>query len=245
MKVLVTGANGFIGKHLIQELNKLNDMHIFKFDKDTNLDLLEEYCSNCDFVFHLAGVDKAINESEYIESNVKFTSKLLNTLKKFQNTCPILFTSSIHATENTPYGISKKTAEDLLLNYRDETKAKVYIFRLPDVFGGRYKPNNNSIIATLCHSISRGREVLLDNPKAMLRLIYVKDLIQDLLLILTEENNQDSNVFCSVKEMNLSLGEIADLIHIFQKCQEYKVNLPFTDPFIKKLYDTFLYFLPK
>lgn len=245
MKVLVTGASGFIGKHLVAGLNKLKDTVIYEFDKHTTSECFEKYCSDCDFVYHLAGVNKALNESDYMAGNVELTEKLLTKLKKYQNKCPVLYSSSIHAVLSTPYGISKKTAEDLLMTYEKETGAKVYIYRFPNVFGSGCKPNYNSVIATFCYNIARGLVIKLDDPNTVLRLSYVDDLTGELLQVLTGKMNQDGNGFYSVKEVNhLSLGEIAELISIFQKCQEYKVSLPLAEPFIKKLHDTYLSYLP-
>ena len=245
MKVLVTGASGFIGKHLVAGLNKLTDMVIYEFDKHTTTECYEKYCSDCDFVYHLAGVNKAQNDSDYTAGNVELTEKLLTNLKKYQNRCPILYSSSIHAVLSTPYGISKKTTEDLLMAYEKETGAKVYIYRFPNVFGSGCRPNYNSVIATFCHNMARGLAIKLDDPNTVLRLSYVDDLTEELLQVLTGDVSQDDNGFYAVKEVkHLSLGEIAELISIFQKCQEYKVSLPLAEPFIKKLHDTYLSYIP-
>jgi len=165
MKILVTGAKGFIGKNLIAELNNIkegkakiyslsSDLSVFEYDLDTKPDLLDDYCKEADFVFHLAGVNRPKEQAEFMEGNFGFTSTLLNTLKKHNNTCPVMLSSSIQAEQDNPYGHSKKAGEDLLFEYSRETGAKVFIYRFPNVFGKWCRPNYNSAVATFCHNIA-------------------------------------------------------------------------------------------
>lgn len=246
MKILVTGAKGFIGKHLTAGLKRLEGVEIYEFDRDTSLECLENYCSDCEFVFHLAGVNRPFNETEYRTGNVELTLKLINTLKNCKNRCPILFSSSTHAALNTPYGISKKAAEDILLAYEKETGAKVYVYRIPNVFGSGCRPDYNSVIATFCHNIARDLPIRLNDPKTVLNLIYIDDLIKEFIRVLKGKVNKKVEDYFSVKSFsNLSLGEIADLLYIFQKAHENKVELPLPDNFIKKLHDTFISYLPE
>jgi UDP-2-acetamido-2,6-beta-L-arabino-hexul-4-ose reductase len=155
MNVLVTGANGFIGKNLVVALKSQKCTTVFEYDLDTDLALLDEYCKQADFVFHLAGVNRPKEQSEFIEGNLGFTSKLLETLEKHNNTCPVMISSSIQATLDNPYGQSKKAGEDLLFKYGQQTGAKVLVYRFPNVFGKWCRPNYNSAIATFCHNLAR------------------------------------------------------------------------------------------
>ena len=155
MNILITGAKGFIGKNLIAELKNRGFNQILEFTRDSAPALLEKYTKECDFVFHLAGVNRPQNEHDFIEGNYNFTSRLLELLKKHGNKAPIVTTSSIQAELNNPYGKSKKAMENLLFQYQQETGINVYVYRLPNVFGKWSKPNYNSVVATYCYNIAR------------------------------------------------------------------------------------------
>ena len=173
MKLLVTGAKGFVGKNLIAELKNRGYTDIFEYDLDTDPALLEQYARECEFVFHLAGVNRPQNEAEFMKGNFGFTSILLNSLKKYNNKAPVLITSSIQAELDNPYGKSKKAGEELMLSYSEETGARVYVYRLQNVFGKWCRPNYNSAVATFCHNIANGLPIQVNDPAVTMKLVYI------------------------------------------------------------------------
>ena len=245
MKILVTGAHGFIGKNLISELRNRNYDTIFEYDINTESGFLDEYCQQADFVFHLAGVNRPEHESEFMEGNFGFTSVLLETLKKHQNHCPIMISSSTQAVLDNPYGESKKAGEELLVNYGKETGAKVLIYRFSNVFGKRCKPNYNSVVATFCHNIAHDLPIVVNDPMIEMKLVYIDDLVNELINAL-EGNENSVNEFCEVRPMHqITLGEIVDLLHSFKESRK-DLSVPQLDnEFTKKLYSTYLSYLPE
>lgn len=245
MSILVTGSKGFIGKNLIAELNNRGYTNIFEFDKDTESSLLDNYCKKADFVYHLAGVNRPKEQSEFMEGNFGFTSELLNTLKKHRNTCPVMISSSIQAELENPYGESKKAGEDLLFKYSEETGAKVLIYRFPNVFGKWSKPNYNSAIATFCHNVARDLDITVNDPSVVMNLVYIDDVVNELINALEGKENK-SELFCEVPVVHTrTLGEIVELIYSFKKSREENVVPDMSDSFIRKLYSTYLSFLPE
>lgn len=245
MKILVTGAKGFVGKNLVSELKSRNFNQIYEYDLDSKEDDLDKYCRTCDFVFHLAGVNRPKEQSEYLKGNFGFTSTLLKKLKLFNNKSPIMLASSIQAALKNPYGISKKAGEDLLNKYRDENDSKVLIYRFPNIFGKWCKPNYNSAVATFSYNIGRGLPINIINPDTEMNLIYIDDLVNELINALKGRANKKDN-FCFVKPVyKIKLGEIAKLLYNF-KDSRVNLSIPNTDDkFIKKLYATYLSYLPK
>lgn len=245
MKILVTGANGFVGKNLVSELNNLGDYTIFEFTKESKPHLLERYTKECDFVFHLAGINRPSIESEFMEGNFGFTSQLLKSLKDNKNNAPILFTSSIQANSDNPYGLSKKAGEDLLKKYSLETNTPVYIYRLPNLFGKWSKPNYNTVVATFCHNVANDLEVRVHDPKTKLTLCYIDDVIDEFKKVL-DGNPTTKDGFCVVPvTYNISLGDLVELITSFKESR-LNLNVPnMGDPLTKKLYSTYLSFLPE
>ncbi|MEH7344985.1 capsular polysaccharide biosynthesis protein CapF [Bacillus sp. JJ1532] len=245
MKILVTGAGGFVGKNLIYELKNKGYNDIFEFTRDSDYSCLEKYTKECDFVFHLAGVNRPQEENEFMEGNFGSISKLLELLKKHSNKAPVLFTSSIQAEKDNPYGRSKKAGEDLLFNYYNETDAKVYIYRLPNLFGKWSKPNYNTVVATFCHNIARDLDIKINNPDIELNLCYIDDVLEEFIRAL--EGNptmQDDQCVVPVTH-NIKLGELAEIIKSFK---ESRLNLSIPnmeDGLTKKLYSTYLSFLPE
>jgi UDP-2-acetamido-2,6-beta-L-arabino-hexul-4-ose reductase len=256
MKILITGAKGFIGKNLVAQLNNIkdgkakhnslgSDITLLEFDKDTDPTLLDIYCKKADFVFHLAGVNRPKEQSEFMEGNFGFTSELLDTLKKHNNTCPIMLSSSIQAELENPYGESKKAGEDLLLQYGKETGAKVYIYRFPNVFGKWCRPNYNSAVATFCHNIAHDLPVQVNDPNVQMTLVYIDDVVQELINALVDEANKEGE-YCKVPiEHNIKLREIVDLIKSFKDSRTTLQVPDLSDPITKKLYSTYLSYLPE
>ncbi len=244
MKILVTGAKGFIGKNLIAELRNRKYDDIFEYDRDTDPSLLDEHCKEADFVFHLAGVNRPKEQSEFMEGNFGFTSVLLNTLQKYNNICPVMISSSIQAELDNPYGESKKAGEDLLFSYGKETGSKVLVYRFPNVFGKWCRPNYNSAVATFCHNIAHDLPIQVNDPSVVLNLVYIDDVVNELINALEgNENKVDS--FCEVPVVHtISLGEIVDLIYSFKKSRENRLVPNMSDAFTKKLYSTYLSYLP-
>ncbi|WP_047150838.1 capsular polysaccharide biosynthesis protein CapF [Aneurinibacillus tyrosinisolvens] len=244
MNILVTGSKGFVGKNLIAELKNRGYNDIFEFNRESNPLLLEKYTKECDFVFHLAGVNRPNNENEFMEGNFDLTFHLLELLKKQGNKAPVLIASSIQAERDNPYGRSKKAGEDLLFNYQEETDVNVYVYRLPNLFGKWSKPNFNTVVATFCHNIARGLDVQINNPDAELNLCYIDDVLEEFFRAL-EGNPTKQDDFCVVIETHsIKLGELADRIKSFK---ESRINLSIPnmeDALTKKLYSTYLSFLP-
>ncbi len=244
MKILVTGANGFVGKNLIAELKNRRFNDIFEFTRESDPTILEKYTKECDFVFHLAGVNRPKDEEEFMEGNFGLTSQLLDLLKKHDNKAPVLLTSSIQAERDNPYGRSKKAGEELLFNYYLETDAKVYVYRLPNLFGKWSKPNYNTVVATFCHNIATGLDIQINNPAAELNLCYIDDVLEEFLRAL-EGNPTIQNDFCIVPVVhNIKIGALAHLIKSFKESRT-NLSIPnMEDALTKKLYSTYLSFLP-
>lgn len=245
MKILVTGAKGFIGKNLIAELKNRKYTEIFEYDTDTDPSLLDNHCKEADFVFHLAGVNRPKEQSEFMEGNFGFTSTLLDTLKKHNNKCPVMISSSIQAELDNPYGKSKKAGEDLVFNYSKETGAKVLVYRFPNVFGKWCRPNYNSAIATFCHNIAHDLPITVKDPSVVMKLVYIDDVVSELINALEGKENRNGN-FCEVPVVHtITLGEIVELIYSFKKSREERSIPNMADAFTKKLYSTYLSYLPK
>lgn len=245
MKILVTGSNGFVGKNLIAELYNRGYKDIYKFDKDTDKSLLDEYTKNCEFVFHLAGVNRPKDEKEFMEGNFGFTSELLDLLKKHNNKAPILITSSIQAERDNPYGKSKRAGEELLFNYSKETGAKALIYRLPNLFGKWSRPNYNTVVATYCYNIARGLDIQINNPDAELTLCYIDDLLDEFIRTLQGNENKSGEYCCVSVTHQIKLGDLADRIKSFKESRK-DLSIPnMEDELTKKLYSIYLSFLPK
>lgn len=255
MNILVTGANGFIAKNLIAELINIRDaktkvypieqdLEIFAYDVDSSLADLDAYCQKADFVFHLAGVNRPEKPEDFMEGNFGFTTILLDTLKKYQNNCPVMISSSTQAALNNPYGLSKKAGEDLLFEYAKEANAKVLIYRFPNVFGKWCRPNYNSAVATFCNNIANNVPIQVNDPTVVMNLVYIDDVVSELIrAMLGNETRKDD--FCEVPVFyNIKLGEIVDLIYSF-KATRNDLSVPnMADGFTKKLYSTYLSYLP-
>ncbi|MCI8858075.1 MAG: capsular polysaccharide biosynthesis protein CapF [Lachnospiraceae bacterium] len=257
MKILVTGAKGFIGKNLIVTLNNINagkdktfglfeEIIIYEYDIDTNPALLDVYCKDCNFVFHLAGINRPKEQSEFMTGNYGFTSKLLNTLKKYKNISPIMISSSIQAELDNPYGWSKKAGEDLIFSYGEETGAKIYAYRYPNVFGKWCRPNYNSAVATFCYNIAHDLPIQVNDPSVIMNLVYIDDVVMELIAALNDNVHINEEGFCVVPVVHtITLGEIVKLLYSFRDSRN-TLSIPdmTEDGFVKKLYATYLSYLP-
>lgn len=246
MKILITGARGFVGKNLIAELRARRDAEILEYDIDTEPALLDKYCQMADFVFHLAGVNRPEQIEAFMEGNFGFSSMLLDTLKRHGNTCPVVLCSSIQATLDNPYGQSKKAGEDLFFRYSEETGAAVFVYRLPNVFGKWCRPNYNSAVATFCHNIAHGLPIMVNDPAVMMNLVYIDDVVDEFVCALDGNPSRGAEGFCQVPVVHkVALGEIVRLLHTFQESRESRDIVDMSDAFTKKLYATYLSYLPK
>ena len=256
MNVLITGANGFVGKNLTARLENIRDkkdttidlgedLQILSYDLDTPPEKLSEYCEKADFVFHLAGVNRPKDTKEFMEGNFGFTSVLLDCLKQHRNKAPVLITSSIQAERENDYGKSKKAGEDLIFAYGKENGVKTYVYRLPNVFGKWCRPNYNSAVATFCYNIARNLEITVNDPSVIMNLVYIDDVVQEFLQALKGAENKQGD-FCAIPVVHtIPLGEIAKLLFTFRESRRNLSVPDMSDAFTKKLYSTYLSYLPE
>ena len=274
MNILITGAKGFVGKNLVAQLRTIAEGknksygeiaigEIFEYDIDSTLEQLDDYCRRADFVFNLAGVNRPQNSEEFMQGNFGFASTLLETLKKHNNTCPVMLSSSIQATlvgryAEGEYGKSKKAGEELFFDYATETGAKVLVYRFPNLFGKWCRPNYNSAVATFCNNIANDLPIMVNDRSTMLELLYIDDLVDEMVAALKGEEHhcefdgidtvlKSDGRYCAAPITHkVTLGEIVDLLESFRKQPETLVvpEIPFNS-FAKKLYSTYLSYLPK
>ncbi len=273
MNILITGSCGFVGKNLVATLKNIKDgkdrtrpsiviEEIYEYDIDTAPEKLDEFCGKCDFVFNLAGVNRPQDPSEFMQGNFGFASRLLDTLKKHKNTCPVMISSSIQATcigrYDSDYGRSKKAGEELVFAYGEETGAKVLVYRFPNLFGKWCRPNYNSAVATFCNNIANDLPIQVNDRAVQLELLYIDDLVTEMLDALEGKEHHcefdgvdtvlcDSGKYCAVPTTHrVTLGEIVDLLDSF-KSQTSTLIMPEipNNSFAKKLYSTYLSYLPK
>ena len=274
MKILITGAKGFVGKNLCATLKNVRDGkdkthpnlkidEIYEYDIDSSIEELDKACSDADFVFNLAGVNRPKAQEEFMQGNFGFASTLLDTLKKHKNTCPIMLSSSIQATligryADGEYGKSKKAGEELFFEYEKETGAKVCVYRFPNLFGKWCRPNYNSVVATFCNNIANDLEIIVNDRATELELLYIDDLVNEMFNLL--ENNgtrcdyeglspkisENGRYYFVPITHKVTLGEIVDLLYSFRS-QSQTLIIPeiANGSFAKKLYSTYLSYLPK
>lgn len=261
MKILITGAKGFVGRNLVENLKNIrdgkdkthnisSDLEILEYDIDNTLEQLDEFCKKADFVFNLAGVNRPKNKEEFIEGNFGFASTLLENLKKHKNNCPVMLSSSIQATlegryAGSDYGKSKLAGEELFKEYSKETGAKVLIYRFPNLFGKWCRPNYNSAVATFCNNIANDLPIQVNDRNTELELVYIDDLVEELLRAIENNETKDEYGYCYVPEIHrASLGEIVDLLYSFKESRKNLFIPNLTEgSFEKKLYSTYLSYL--
>ncbi len=274
MKILVTGANGFVGKNLTAALKNIKDNkdrtrpsvkieEVFEFDIDTPKELLQKYCNETDFVFNLAGVNRPKTNEEFMKGNFGFAGELLECLKKANNKCPVMLASSIQATlvgryGESDYGKSKLMGENLFFEYAKQTGVEVLVYRFVNLFGKWCKPNYNSVVATFCYNIANDLPINVNDPEAELELLYIDDLVCEMLDALENKSHRcefdgvnavfcDNGKFCSAPVTHkVKLGEIVNLLNEFKNQPKSLVmpEIP-NKSFAKKLYSTYLSYLPK
>ena len=245
MKILVTGAKGFVGKNLISELRNKGYNDIYECHKETTEEELNNYTKDCEFVYHLAGVNRPEKIEEFMEGNFGFTETLLNNLKNNNNKSPILITSSIQAKLDNDYGKSKKAGEDLIFKYGNDLNITTYVYRLPNLFGKWCRPNYNSVIATFCNNIANDLEITINDESKELTLAYIDDVVTEFINCLENKPNKLDN-FCSIPiTYTKTLGEIANLIKSFKESRTNLLIPDMKDEFSKKLYSTYLSYLKK
>ena len=273
MKILVTGAKGFVGKNLCAQLDNIKAGkakcygnlvidEVFRYDIDSTPEELDEACAQADFVFNLAGVNRPQNTEEFMQGNFGFASTLLDTLKKHGNTCPVMLSSSIQATlagrfGTSEYGKSKKAGEELFFDYGRETGAKVLVYRFPNLYGKWCRPNYNSAVATFCHNIARGLPIQVNDPSVEMELLYIDDLVEEMIAALKGQEHhcefegvetimrEDGRYCAAPVTHHVKLGEIVELLHSFADMPRTLMipRIP-ADSFAKRLFSTYLSYLP-
>ena len=274
MKVLVTGARGFVGKNLCAQLGNIKTGkakyysnlvidEVYEYDIDSTPEQLDAWCKNCDFVFNLAGVNRPQDPKEFMEGNFGFATILLNTLKKHKNNCPVMISSSIQATlagrfGTSEYGKSKKAGEELMFQYGEETGAKVLVYRFPNLYGKWCRPNYNSAVATFCNNIANDLPITVNDPTVDMELLYIDDLVDEMICALKGEEHHcefdgvetvftPEGRYCAVPiTHHVKLGEIVELLYQFRDMPKTLMipDIP-ADSFAKRLYSTYLSYLPK
>lgn len=272
MRILVTGANGFVGRNLVENLKNIKDAKnrtrnividdVYEFDIDTDKALLDTYCKNADFVFNLAGVNRPKDQSEFMIGNFGFASELLDILKKYNNTCPIMLSSSIQATligryGESDYGKSKLAGEELFFDYEKETGAEVFVYRFPNLFGKWCRSNYNSAVATFCNNIANNLPIQVNDRAVELELLYIDDLVEEMLDALEGKAHRcdydgldavpnEAGRYCYAPVTHkVTLGEIVDALYSFKE-QPKTLMMPHIpeNSLVKKLYSTYLSYLP-
>ena len=274
MKILVTGAKGFVGRNLCAQLNNIRDGKarcygdltieaVYEFDLGNTPEQLDRWCADCDFVFNLAGVNRPQNIEEFMQGNFGFASTLLDTLKAHKNTCPVMLSSSIQATlagrfGTSEYGKSKKAGEELFFDYAKETGARVLVYRFPNLYGKWCRPNYNSAVATFCHNIAHDLPIQVNDPTVEMELLYIDDLVEEMISALKGEEHhcefdgvetvmQPDGRYCAAPVTHhVRLGEIVELLYKFAELPRTLLipDIP-ADSFAKRLFSTFLSYLPR
>ncbi len=241
--ILVTGAKGFIGKNLVIRLKLLEEIKVFEDDIENTTEQLKDIIKDADFIFHLAGINRPTDISQFKTGNLDFTTTLIELVKESRRKIPIVVSSSIQAERNNPYGISKKEAENYLLEYKKQGN-EVFIYRLPNVFGKWCKPNYNSVVATFCYNLARNIEITVSNRDNELEFVYIDDVIEEFISILQSGKENTIDYYEIQINYKTTLGELEDKLRIISKNRETLKVPSFSDDFTRKLYATYLSYLP-
>jgi UDP-2-acetamido-2,6-beta-L-arabino-hexul-4-ose reductase len=238
--VLVTGSSGFIGKNLCAQLEQDSTIELLRFDRQNTDTDLKDYVSKAGFVFHIAGINRPKDESEFDTGNRELTEALLSYVTASGKNTPVLVTSSVQAELDNPYGKSKKAAEKAVAKWATENKATAYIFRLPNVFGKWSRPSYNSVVATFCNNIARGQEIAINDPEAAVTLVYIDDVVNEFMKALYGKKQADKQGFCTIdRKTTITLQELADKLYAFKQSRDTLVIPSFAKPFDRFLYATF------
>lgn len=242
MKVLITGADGFIGKNLSVHLSEMKNIEILTFTKKNNLENLSLLVQEADFIFHLAGVNRPVHESEFMEGNLNLTLALCNAIAKSKRKIPILYSSSIQAENNSTYGSSKKAAEDSLIQFAQSYGNSIAIYRLPNVFGKWAKPNYNSVVATFCHNIANDLPITINDSEAKIELVYIDDVISSFVDVL-DNHVSESGFIVITPTYHVALGDLAIQLEKFRDSRSNLITEEVGTDFVRALYSTYVSYL--
>lgn len=245
MKILITGSEGFVGKNLIVELQNRGYKDLYLYDRENSIEDLEKWTKDCDFVFHLAGVNRPETKEEFMKGNADLTSQLTALLEESNNRAPIMISSSIQAEKDNPYGKSKKAGEDYIFEYSERNNVPVYVYRFSNLYGKWSQPNYNTVIATFSYNIARDLPIQVNDPSVEITFQYIDDVVNELVNCL-EGKSTKAGKFYDVPEKNTrTLGEVAELIQSFKESRQTLAVPDMNDSFTKNLYSTYLSFLPE
>lgn len=242
MKVLITGANGFVGKNLQLHLTGLTNIDVLCFTRDHELSDLKTLVTGADIVFHLAGINRPLDPAEFKQGNADLTQSLCEALLETERKIPVVYSSSIQAASDNPYGISKRAAEDVLFEYSKKSRSSVYIYRLPNVFGKWARPNYNSAVATFCHNISQGLPIQVNDSTAKINLVYIDDVMSSFLKVLDGQMVLDGFVEIE-QQYHISVGDLANQIQAFKSSRDNLITENVGSGLVRALYSTYVSYL--
>lgn len=253
MKVLITGANGFVGRNLTAALtdhvflanHQLPQIEVLGFDIDTPTSMLDNYCREADFVYNLAGIMRPKDPAEFMKDNVQFADSLLDGLIKAGNTCPVMYASSIQAALENPYAESKRAGEKLMFDYSKKTGVKTIVYRFTNLFGRWKRPNTDSVVATFCYNVSRNIPVKVNDPSVLMTFAYIDDCVHELALCLKGEEHY-KDVFATLPVTHqITVGKLAEVITSFKSCSTEESSMIEDKALLRKLFETYQSYLPE